>query len=133
MKIRHKCIECKKKKNITTWYKGPTCDVCRRMSRPGYNFKQARRTARNKGVSWYIGFELYVSIVKSPCHYCKGKLGMWGSRLDRINPLKGYVKGNVVACCGGCNKFKSNILTQQETLVLIKILKRIRGSKLLWP
>lgn len=39
--------------------------------------------------------------------------------IDRIDSSKGYVKGNVVACCGTCNKAKL-VMTQPEFLAWVE-------------
>lgn len=42
---------------------------------------------------------------------------------------KGYVLGNVSACCGECNVIRSNKLTVAETKVVISALWAYRRTK----
>lgn len=35
--------------------------------------------------------------------------------IDRINPKKGYIKGNICLACARCNLIKNNILSYEET------------------
>jgi len=43
--------------------------------------------------------------------------------LDRIDAARGYVSGNVIACCRKINSLKSN-LTSKEILSMAKIVRR---------
>lgn len=43
------------------------------------------------------------------------------SGLDRVDSALGYVYGNVVPCCGGCNGMKSNHSLDQFFVLLERI------------
>jgi hypothetical protein len=132
MRTTRKCKQCKQTKTGSTWYKGPKCYRCHRKNNVRWHFTDARLQTRKRGFTWNLSFEYYSSVVGNNCYYCNGILDTWGSKLDRKDNSKGYVKGNVVACCYGCNKFKSDILTPKETKLLIAILKKHRPGNL-WP
>ena len=50
--------------------------------------------------------EQHARLLTKPCHYCGGKLEETGTGLDRLDHTRGYVRGNVVPCCGVCNTIK---------------------------
>ena len=80
-----------------------------------------------------ISYDAYCQIVgPNVCSYCGGPLGLKGVGIDRRDSNKGYIKGNVVACCGTCNNLKGTYLSQQETLLVIDLLKKIRNNNVLW-
>jgi hypothetical protein len=74
-------------------------------------YKQLRNDPR--GFEMTLTFEAFEILNSLPCHYCGGELPESGYGLDRINPLLGYIPGNVVPCCETCNIAKSN-LTELE-------------------
>lgn len=48
--------------------------------------------------------------------------------LDRIDNSKGYCIDNVIACCGECNKLRSDRLSVKETEEVVKLLKQLRNT-----
>ena len=63
------------------------------------------------------------------CHYCgidqakitlnqdmMPNINIHRLTLDRLNPKKGYEKGNVVLCCSRCNLIKNNFFSEKEML-----------------
>lgn len=66
----------------------------------------------------------------APCHYCGGKLGKRcpTGGLDRIDNAIGYVKGNVLPCCGVCNMTRGTRFTVAETRIMIDALIRYRTT-----
>lgn len=69
--------------------------------------------AKSRGIPFTLSFTAYKNLMRAQkCYYTGLTLSnIEGSRdqktIDRINPKKGYVKGNVVACCAGFNQMKS--------------------------
>jgi len=45
-------------------------------------------------------------LLEQPCHYCNGPLDETGTGLDRLDHARGYMRDNVVPCCGCCNTAK---------------------------
>jgi hypothetical protein len=94
-----------------------------------YNSKQAytntKAGALKRGYSFNITFEEFVGLLSNECYYC----GHQASGLDRINNTGSYEPGNLVACCGKCNRMKG-VLDQKEFLILVK---RIYERKMVSP
>ena len=76
-----------------------------------------KRHARDRGIEWNLSREAVDQLVRQPCHYCGvagGNLkrtknlrdGFAHNGIDRINSAAGYEDGNVVPCCGTCNRAK---------------------------
>src|SRR3990167_9823167 len=77
------------------------------IRRPINRFSRAKLAAKYDGRCWRIPFDVYISLIKMPCHYCGGKLCSVGIALDRKNNLIGYTNKNVVPCCQSCNSRKN--------------------------
>jgi len=69
----------------------------------------------------------YLAMASYPCYYCAGSLPIKGYGLDRKESNKGYTTQNCVPCCSFCNDLKGNILTAQETRIVMSVLNRMRG------
>jgi hypothetical protein len=72
------------------------------------------RQAEKRGYQFKIKFEHFKHMVQSKCYYCgqepKQKMGdVLYNGVDRIDNTVGYELGNVVACCGTCNKAKGTM------------------------
>jgi len=92
----------------------------------------------NRGKIFKLTKQEFKILTKQDCFYCgKKPFSKRKSRLnsnspayiynglDRIDNNKGYIRNNVVPCCGLCNKMKSN-LSQQEFL---KHIHKIHDSR----
>ena len=73
------------------------------------------RQAKKHGREWSLSEDSFDVFSKSACYYCgdppsnvgKKNDGIWMySGLDRVDNSKGYIDGNVVACCKRCNGWK---------------------------
>jgi hypothetical protein len=53
--------------------------------------------------------------------------------LDRKDNSGGYTPENTVPCCKDCNSLKSNTLSYDEAMLLVKTLKKYRGDKKCHP
>lgn len=70
-----------------------------------------------------------MELVSKGCFYCgRNLLNLTGTSLDKINVDKGYTVGNVLPCCGDCNTIRMNILTVEETIEVIKLIRNLRGK-----
>jgi 5-methylcytosine-specific restriction endonuclease McrA len=76
------------------------------------------RHANRRGHSFDLTTERFEALIQQECHYCGNPAGNAISRhglelhyngIDRLDSAKGYVEGNVVPCCGHCNKAKLNL------------------------
>lgn len=77
---------------------------------------------KNKAWARDLPFELtpaeFEKLVMAPCHYC-GTLPEVVAGVDRKNSDLGYIKGNILPCCGQCNFAKSDT-TYEEFLSWIR-------------
>ncbi len=96
---------------------------------PHVRFNQSQHVAKRRGLEWHLTKEQYLSLVSRPCEYCGGMLSGTGSSLDRIDNGRGYEIGNVVQCCGPCNRVKSDVLTYEEMIVGMRAIVCLRNKK----
>jgi hypothetical protein len=76
-----------------------------------------------------ISKEEYLDLIKDGCFYCDRDLFRFtGHSLDKVDSDRGYVIGNVLPCCGDCNSLRMNILTVDETIEVVKLIRIIRGT-----
>lgn len=66
-----------------------------------------KKSAKKKGVSFELSKEDWDVFVSSDCEYCHRTPTTWFG-IDRVEPKKGYVIGNIVTCCWDCNNDKSD-------------------------
>jgi hypothetical protein len=95
-------------------------------------FNKAKWKSKIRKIEFTISLEAYVVIASQPCYYCDNRLGDRVNRgvgLDRLNNAIGYVIGNVVSCCGRCNRLKSYWMTPEETKVAVNALLSYRSLK----
>ena len=82
-------------------------------------------------------------LTKQNCYYCgiapcqrsrcKNDISIYMyNGLDRINNSEGYELINVIPCCGKCNSLRGDRLTVEETLKVIKLLKKLRKKDNIW-
>jgi hypothetical protein len=95
-----------------------------------YRFSCAKASAKQRKVAFSLTEEQYYELIIQKCHYCERPLSKSGIGLDRINNDKsiGYAIDNVLPCCPECNSIRSNILTVQETEIVIKSLWAYRRT-----
>lgn len=89
--------------------------------------------AKKRKLSFLLEEEEFFNLIKQPCYYCgigpiqvlktirnfdKEHILLYNG-IDRLNNNFGYIKVNVVACCGICNKMKMS-LTKEVFLTKIK-------------
>jgi len=92
-----------------------------------YHYK---RDAKKRGYSWNLSDSHFFKLCLSNCYYCKQppSLVVIDSRyrahgafvcngVDRVDNSRGYVKGNVVACCKPCNRAKGT-MSRDEFIAL---------------
>lgn len=117
-------------KHYTQWYRSTYGNKKERVyqSKPETRFSLLKRTGLKKGVEVSLTYEEFLVIHKSPCIYCSGVFDQTysGYHLDRVDNNKGYTKDNVVSCCSFCNSIKQELLTKDETLAVINLLKSMR-------
>jgi hypothetical protein len=105
------------------------CRECKRLYKNMYRrkfgmtirarFVLAKRSAERRGIEWKLTFKQYRNKVVMPCVY-----GVWAGEprenlrmgVDRRDNSEGYTGANSQACCYRHNRFKSDILTHDQTL-----------------
>ncbi|MGA9626051.1 MAG: hypothetical protein WBL65_21505 [Bryobacteraceae bacterium] len=76
-----------------------------------------RRNAAQRGLQWRLSTAYALRLFSQTCHYCgappsnvvkhkKGNGSFIYSGIDRLDPTRGYIAGNVVPCCRTCNAAK---------------------------
>jgi 5-methylcytosine-specific restriction endonuclease McrA len=89
--------------------------------------------ARRRNLEVTLTFEEFLDIIKvGECFYCGAHL-YWpeynakktsqASNLDRKDNTKGYLSGNVVACCWSCNNIKREHFTFEQFVEIGKLLR----------
>lgn len=87
----------------------------------------AKKRAARKGLEFNLSLDEYTRVLSDNCCiYCNGPLPNGGVALDRIDSKKGYIRGNVVACCWPCNSARSDHFSHAEFVAIILVLKRLR-------
>jgi hypothetical protein len=97
--------------------------------------------ARERGLLFNITKDEFKYFTKQNCYYCgkepsqvtfaknKNTNGEYiYNGLDRINPSIGYIIGNIVSCCGECNKGKSD-KSEKEFLEWIERIYNFKNKK----
>lgn len=89
-------------------------------------FLQLQRSAARRGKPFDLSLRSVANILRAKrCYYTGVELTRGDARkpqptdltVDRKDPTKGYVKGNVVACCHLANQFKSTIEHELPSVV----------------
>ena len=116
------CPKCKETKPFSDFNKNKAnkdgchsyCKQCRSnrvRSSPTNIYSSYKRDAKRRNYDFEITYSYFMSFWQKPCYYCGTEIKNIG--LDRVDNNKGYVIGNVMACCSICNFAKSN-LTKEE-------------------
>ena len=116
------CSKCKETKPFSDFYKkkrnkdgcNSRCKQCvsnRFRTSPTYVYSKYKKGAKNRNKAFEITYLYFMSFWQKPCYYCGTEIKTIG--LDRVDNNKGYVIGNIVACCTNCNLAKST-LTKEE-------------------
>lgn len=102
---------------------------------PRRRYNKAQQSARLRIIPFSLSLEEYLQLVKegTPCHYgCGNTVTGSGIGLDRLDNSQGYIRGNVVPCCGVCNVVKGAFISEVEMAEIVKLLKSLRGTELIW-
>jgi len=108
-------------------------------------YKNYKVSAKNRNLSFNIDKNKFKELTQKNCHYCdsapytiakakNGKRKLNGdfvyNGLDRIDSQIGYELNNVVTCCKFCNRLKSNLVSYDEFVKIIEVLKLNRGDNI---
>jgi hypothetical protein len=131
------CKVCDHKRNVKYGQSNPV------MVQTGEMLRKARRRAQEKGLAFDIDASYLRSVVPSHCPILGVELA-WSTRrlngdttlpnspsLDRIDPTKGYVKGNVWIVSARANRIK-NDATHEELKLVTEAVGRAIVDSLEW-
>lgn len=113
----YRCLECNRKKSKQS------------NRKPNIRFATAQCVARNRKLEWDLTFDDYQKFINNSCVYCGNSISQTGTGLDRQDNNKGYIITNVVACCGRCNRIKSDEFNYNEMLLIGKTIKTIEIAR----
>jgi hypothetical protein len=96
-------------------------------------YRVAKDGASRRGILWSLDFATFLVYANGVCTYCgcEKPPEYQGSFIDRINTNLGYSAENVESCCWNCNKLKGDLLSKDEMIKVIEILRGMRGG-LVW-
>ena len=84
-------------------------------NKPSVRYSYLRGKCKYHNLELSLTLEDCILFWNKNCHYCKSSiLKETGAGLDRINNDKGYIKTNVLPCCGTCNLIRGYSLTVDE-------------------
>lgn len=97
-------------------------------------YSSYKRQAKNRDYSFEITKEDFIKIINQNCFYCgeipsniiKSRSNIENviyNGIDRLDNKLGYIKSNIVACCGMCNRCKSNLTLSEWYKWINKIIK----------
>lgn len=99
-----------------------------------------KRSAKIRELEYALPYDEHVKLINSKCFYCNAppsnelktsrtkKIKMKYSGIDRIDPKKGYVSGNVRPCCIDCNAAKLDKTEANFFSWLKKAYKNLAGE-----
>ena len=77
-------------------------------------FASLKAKAKIRKIRVTLKLNEFILLRNKPCYYCGGALPDVGHGLDRLINSIGYEKGNVISCCGPCNRIRGSDLTHEE-------------------
>jgi len=77
------------------------------INKPHRRFNIVEHGAKNRGYSFNLSLEQFITFWNKPCHYCGSEIN--GVGIDRVDNNIGYELDNCVPCCSKCNKMKLNL------------------------
>lgn len=100
-------------------------------------FRDYKRKAKRKGLSWKLTIEQFKQLTSSSCYYCgvhpeqvvtyRGLYGRYVyNGIDRVDNKQGYIPENVVPCCGICNSFKETYTEKEFLAHVVKIVEYLK-------
>lgn len=143
-----RCCLCGEHKPLDAFYRycsgegyQSKCKVCDRATRAKWANdnpdREMLRAARHRAKKEGLPFSLSLSDIhipeRCPIATCGVVLVRGGERntspsLDKVVPPLGYIKGNVVVICQGCN-FKKNNSTAEELYAIADYIYRLREER----
>jgi len=141
--MKKKCTECGKIKPLDQFCKRKwrnnaprsACYLCYRVRaatrkhKLNARYSNYKSAAKRKGRVFYITTEEFQEITDQLCIYCNGYTNIYNDRpfcgIDRIDPNKGYIKGNINPCCYTCNIMKQSLTHDEFTNHIKRIMTNL--------
>ncbi len=96
-------------------------------------YTNLKSDAKRRNLEFNLDYTYYESLIKpDQCYYCEGPLAKLSGALDRIDNNKGYILENVVPCCRDCNVVRNRLLSIEEMLEIVKLLRKLREKQQIW-
>lgn len=116
----YRCKKCKSLAGVEGFLEGAKKQVC----------LSYKRNATRRGHIFDLTFDRFCFYIVQPCFYCGETLSNCYKQrgegrefryngIDRLDNTKGYEEGNVVSCCGQCNRAKGT-LSKDDFIAWIK-------------
>jgi hypothetical protein len=89
--------------------------------------------AKKRKIHFGVSFETFQDLVMLDCWYCGGPpTSTWSKAsrapmfngVDRVDNKRGYVKDNLVPCCGPCNRAKHTLSASEFIELATKVCSR---------
>lgn len=78
--------------------------------------RSLKRSAKSRGLEFELSKETVTELLSTQfCYYSGRELNTLNFSIDRIKSEKGYIEGNVVACCKEVNALKSHLIEDPYT------------------
>jgi hypothetical protein len=101
-------------------------------------FRQYTANAKKRNLEFNLSENDVRKLTKSNCYYCGLEPrqlmeskdcngGYIYNGIDRKNPLKGYIKSNVVSCCKICNWAKRNLSFREWNNYILRLINYTKG------
>lgn len=101
-------------------------------------YSSYKQSAKNRGISFSLSVDEFKVLTKGNCHFCGSEPATKApvsrkaikatpyiyNGIDRIDNTKGYEAGNMVSCCGYCNKMKGPLQLDKFFSLVSNIYKR---------
>lgn len=91
----------------------------RRRTSPDFAFNLYQRNSISRNLEFGLSYGEFMSFLGQPCAYCGDVQKNIG--IDRIDNSVGYIDGNVVPCCGVCNRAKSAMAASEFVKMCRKV------------
>ena len=127
-----KSCHCYRRELTAKLKKGKSVLRCLPKGIPAFNklYRTYKNSAKWRGYIFKLSSKIFKKITQQRCYYCgvkpsqKSRLrGCDGTYMfngiDRVDNSKGYIEGNIVACCKWCNIMKRDS-TQEDFLEHVK-------------
>jgi hypothetical protein len=92
-------------------------------------FNKIKARAKKDKTPFNLTLEYFISLYvkqKGICYYFDIPLEKGNISLDRIDPTKGYIKGNIIFCSVKANTIKSNLTLNELSIWIPKFYKKIK-------